>query len=158
MKNEMLEKVQDLLQINQKELGVYIGVSTRTVNSWMTGERSCPDHVAEMALRLAKADTRAIENAEPTTTMKRWAVISNDGTDEFLTVCGSKADAIREAEIQWSHTTEAERAKCEIFVVGLINVQIIEKRQHSGRFGWAEDESWEIDSTVYEIAKDYLEK
>ena len=87
---EMLQEAQDLLGLNQKELGVYIGVSTRTINSWMTGERECPMHVAELTLRVATEDARKCDNDEPTSGMFRWAVIDElrDG-DEFLTVCGS---------------------------------------------------------------------
>ena len=58
----MLNQAQEELGLNQKELGVYIGVSTRTINSWMTGERECPAYVAEMALRLAQIDRIAMED------------------------------------------------------------------------------------------------
>ena len=154
---EMLKEAQELLNLNQKELGTYIGVSTRTVNSWMTGERTCPDHVAEMALRLARIDAKALEEDEPTTAMMRWAVIDSYGIDEYLTVCGSKADALREAENDWNHLTAAEKANRERFLVGLINVQICEKAGFGGRFEYANIEG-RIDGDVYECAKDRLDK
>lgn len=155
---EMLKKAQEMLGLTQKELGVYIGVSTRTVNSWMTGERTCPDHVAEMAARLTEVDAKALEEGEPTTGMMRWAVISSDGGDEFLTVCGSKADALREAETGWNHMTQREKEKAERFEVGLIHVCLAEDHASESRFSSFTRDDGTIDADVYECAKDYLQK
>ena len=153
---EMLKAAQEILDLNQKELGVYIGVSWRTVNNWFTGARQVPAYVAEMALRLAEVEAEALDAGDPAPTgMYRWAVISSYGTDEFLTVCGSKADALREAETQWSHMTEAEKTKAERFEVGLIHVQICDG--NDGRFCYF-DNNGEIDGDVHELAKDYLQK
>lgn len=152
---EMLQEAQDLLGLNQKELGVYIGVSTRTINSWMTGERECPMHVAELTLRVATEDARKCNNDEPTSGMFRWAVIDElrDG-DEFLTVCGSKADAIREAENDWNHLTTKEKEKRARFQVGLVHVNYIDCDDGT-RFSYF-DTGKVIDGDVYDVAKSWL--
>ena len=153
MKNskERLQEAQDLLRLNQKELGVYIGVSTRTINSWMTGERECPAYVAELALRAATADKAIF----PATGMMRWAVIQQNRSGEFLTVCGSKADALREGERLWAHLTQKERKEIERFEVSLIHVSILDREYDGTRFGYYENESGAIDGDTYETAKDW---
>lgn len=146
---EILATIQKTLNINQKTLGTYIGVSTRTVNSWMTGERACPDHVADLALRLAAVDAMAISEGMGSVPMQRWTVIDTCGADEFLTVCGSKADAIREGETQWRALTDSEREARQAFRVGVISVQLVKDGKKTV-FTWAEG-----DGAVYEIAKDF---
>jgi transcriptional regulator with XRE-family HTH domain len=151
---DMLKEAQNLLDLNQKELGVYIGVSQRTISNWFTGARQVPAYVAEMALRLAEVESEALDAGDPAPTdMYRWAVISSYGTDEWLTVCGSKADALREAEGQWSHMTEAEKAKAERFEVGLIHVQICSDGENC--FSYSESNGV-VDGDVYELAKDFI--
>ena len=150
----MLLEAKNLLNLNQKELGVYCGVSARTVNTWMTGEKTCRDYVAEMVLRLAKVDSKALEYGEPTTNMMRWALISSYGSDEWLTVCGSKTDALRLADEEWKHMTESERQREEKFLVGLVNVQLNDGLECDSRFTYSEIEG-RIDSDIYEILKDY---
>lgn len=155
----MLRQAQEELKLNQKELGVYIGVSTRTINSWMTGERECPSYVAEMALRLAQIDRIALEDGEiPASGMFRWAVIDEirDG-DEFLTVCGSKADALREAQRDWEHLLPKERERRARFQVGLIHVTAMEQAVDGSRFTYYTDHSGAIDGDVYEVAKSWIE-
>jgi len=154
---DMLMRANNLLGLTQKDFGTYIGVSIRTVNSWMTGDRTAPDHVAEMALRLAEVDSRALEDGERTTGMYRWAVISSSGIDEFLTVCGSKADALRAAEDDWKHLTPREKEKLERFEVGLIHVCLTDAMGYDGRFSYFEDSAGRVDGDVYECAKDYLD-
>lgn len=153
--NELLEATQQMLNLNQKELGAYIGVGTRTVNSWMTGDRQCASYVAEMAYRLATVDAEALKNCEPTTGMYRWAVIDDTGSDVFLTVCGSHTDAIREGEMLWSHMTNREKNGTQSFMVGLIHVCVIEDRVDGCHFSMFENENGQIDSTIYEVAKQY---
>lgn len=153
---EMLKEAQEMLGLKQKELGVYAGVGAKTVNTWMKGKRTCPDHVAEMVLRLAKVDAKALKEGEPTTDMMRWAVIESSGIDEFITVCGSKNDALKAAEENWNHLTESEKKKLEIFAVGLIHVQLMEKNGIDGRFTYAENENGWVDGDIYECEKDYI--
>lgn len=152
---EMLQEAQKLLGLNQKEFGTYAGVSIRTVNSWMTEDRKVSDHVAEMIYRLAKVDANALEDGNLTTDMMRWAVIESVGLDEIITVCGSKVDALRAAENDWKHLTQAEKKRMETFCVGLIHVQLTEKNSDS-RFTYAETDSGWIDTTIYTIAKEYV--
>ena len=152
----MLRQAQEELKLNQKELGVYIGVSTRTINSWMTGERECPSYVAEMALRLAQIDRIALEDGDPASGMFRWAVIDEiENGDEFLTVCGSKADALREAEKDWNHLLPKERERRARFQVGLIHVAVMERETDGTRFTYFTDHSGRIDGDVYEVAKNF---
>ena len=141
----MLNQAQEELGLNQKELGVYIGVSTRTVNSWMTRERECPAYVAEMALRLAQVDRVALEDDEPTT---------GDG-DEFITVCGSKADAIREAEKDWKHLLPKEQERRARFQVALIHVAVMEREVDGTRFTYFTDHNGHIDGDTYAVEKNW---
>lgn len=152
----MLNQAQEELGLNQKELGVYIGVGTRTINSWMTGERECPAYVAEMALRLAQVDRIALEDDEPATGMFRWAVIDEirDG-DEYITVCGSKADALREAENDWKHLLPKERERRARFQVALIHVAVMEKEVDGTRFTYFTDHSGRIDGDTYAVEKNW---
>ena len=153
---KMLKKAQIMLELNQRELGTYIGVSQRTINNWMTETRAVPAYVAEMTLRLADLDMKALDAGEPTSEMFRWAVISSRGIDEWIDVYGSKADALREAEADWKHLTPTEQKSMERFMVGLIHVCY--HPSHDGKFDWIELSNGEIDGDVYECAKDYLEK
>lgn len=153
---EQLKEAQEILDLNQKELGVYIGVSTRTINSWMTGERECPAYVAEMALRLAQVDRNAMENGENVSGMFRWAVIDEiqDG-DEFLTVCGSKADAIREAQRDWERLTPKDRERRARFEVGLIRATLMDQTVDGSRFTYYQDSKGHIDGDVYDTTKSW---
>lgn len=154
---EMLQEAQELLGLTQKELGAYIGVSARTINSWMgpAETRTCPLYVAEAALRMAEADIRGIKNCDWRTSMMRWALITNDGI-ENLHVYGAKADALREANIQWSRLTKEEREKLQRFEVSLVNVSLV-LDEGFGRFSYQEtDDGW-IDSDPYEVAKNWKE-
>ena len=153
---EMLIKAQNLLKLNQMELGVYAGVGKRTVNTWMTGERVVPSHVAELVYRIAKADLESLEQEFPTSGMFRWALISSDGYDEFTSVRGSRTDAIREAETTWNNMTENERKRKKTFMVALIHVCINAGNVYEGRFSRYADEYGTVDNDVYDIAKDYL--
>ena len=152
----MLKQAQEELKLNQKELGVYIGVSTRTINSWMTGERECPSYVAEMVRRLARIDRKALEDGENTSGMFRWAVIDEirDG-DEYITVCGSKADALREAEKDWKHLLPKEQERRARFQVALIHVAVMEREVDGTRFTYFTDHNGRIDGDVYEVAKNF---
>lgn len=153
---EMLHEAQEMLQLTQKDFGVYAGVSVRTVNSWMTGDRKAPLHVSEMILRLAEVDSKALEGGEPTTGIYRWAVISSSGIDEFLAVYGSKADAMRAAYVDWQHLTQREREKLERFEVSLIHVCLADQTGIDGRFSYYEDANGRIDGDVYECVANYL--
>lgn len=150
---ELLQEAQNLLGLTQKDIGVYIGVSARTINSWMgpAETRTCPLYVAEAALRMAQADRKLMRETATATGMMRWALISDDGWNEDLHVYGAKADALREAEIYWNHLTKAEQGKKERFEVGLIRAALT----GSGSFGYYEDENGLIDADVYEVAKSW---
>lgn len=152
----MLNQAQEELGLNQKELGVYIGVGTRTINSWMTGERECPAYVAEMALRLAQVDRIALEDDEHTSGMFRWAVIDEirDG-DEYITVCGSKADALREAENDWKHLLPKEKERRARFQVALIHVAVMERGVDGTRFTYFTDHNGHIDGDTYAVEKNF---
>ena len=155
---EMFAEAQEMLDLNQKEFGVYVGVSTQTMNSWMTEKRVCPDYVAEMALRLARVDAQALKNGEQATGMMRWAVIDEiQNRDEYLTVCGSKAIALREAEIQWSHLTDREKKNRARFDVALIHVCLTDRNYDGSRFAYFEREDGSVDGDVYEVAKNWLQ-
>lgn len=156
----MLAQAQKTLGVNQKTLGTYIGVSARTVNSWMgrVESRTCPVYVAEMVLRLAQADAHALENGDRPSGMFRWAVISDDGFTEQLTVFGSRPEAIREAEMLWDHLTDAEKKKQERFEVGLVHVTLSGDEREPFTYCQYSDNPNDIDADVYEIAKDYLRK
>ena len=152
-----LQAIQERMHLTQKQLGIYIGVSARTVNSWMglASSRSCPDHVVELVERLSSHDMQLIEDGERSAPMMRWAVIDSTKTDEFLTVCGSKADAVRQGELEFSQLTAGEKKDRQSFIVGLIKVQLVED---GGKmiFSWyTSPEGWG-DGTVYEIAKRYI--
>lgn len=153
---EILQKVQDTLGLNQKELGVYIGVSIRTVNSWMTGERECPMHVAELAIRVAESDIARFNDGLHTSGMFRWAVIDEkENGDEFLTVCGSKADALREAQSDWDHLTPKEKEKRARFEVSLVHVCFADQPYENTHFSYYEGYG-QIDGATYETAKSWL--
>lgn len=150
----MLKETQEALHLNQKQLGTYIGVSIRTISNWMTGTRQCPIYIAEMAARLADADLKALENDEPTSLMDRWCVISSRGMDEWIQPCGSKADALRQAESDWKHLTQREKEKYEKFMVGRMHVCY--SLSYDGAFSVYELADGSADSDVYECAKDYI--
>ena len=141
--------------LNQRELSAYIGAPIRTVASWSSDERDCPEYVLELIERIAEADARSIEEGCPASIMERWAVIDAAGMDEWLTVCGSKADALKEAARQWGTLTDSEKKDRLTFMVAKIHCQIFEGRPHDGRFTWAELPDGSIDGDVYEIAKDF---
>ena len=142
---EMLHEAQEMLQLTQKEFGVYAGVSARTVNSWFTGDRKCPDHVAELILRIARSDVSAVGGDEPTSTMWRWAWIDAAGIDVDITPYGSKVDAMRAAEQYWQRMTKHDKERRTTYQVGLM------------RFELTEDGLLAEDQDVYEIAKDWLD-
>jgi hypothetical protein len=79
--------------------------------------------------------------------MKKWAVIDSTGTDEFLTVCETKEDALKEADWVWDTMTDGDKKRRTSFIVGLINVD-----ENGDYF---ENENGSIDADVYEIAKSY---
>lgn len=142
---EMLHEAQEMLQLTQKDFGVYAGVSARTVNSWFTGDRKCPDHVAELILRIAISDVSAIgEDDEPTSTMWRWAWIDAAGIDMDITPYGSKVDAMRAAEQYWQRMTKHDKGRRTTYQVGLM------------KFELTEDGLQPEDPDVYDIAKDWL--
>ena len=145
---KVLEDVQAMLGLNQRELGIYAGVSTRTINAWMTGYRVCSDHTAELIRRIAEMDKKALADGDATSTMQRWCLIRSYGHDEFMTPAGSKADALRDAEYEWNRMTDKEKAKS--FLVALCNVCLTD-RTIDGCFGWA----W--DTEYIEIAKNWIE-
>lgn len=154
---ELLKEAQRLTGLNQRTFGTYIGVSFRTISNWMTETRSTPVYVAEMALRIAKYDTEAVEEGNPTSGMFRWSVISENGQgDEQILCCGSKADALREAEEYWNHLTEREKKAAQRFEVSLIHVCY--QPTFEGSFAYYEDEHGRCDSDTYDTAKDWIHK
>ena len=146
---EVLKDAQEMLGMNQKEFGVFAGVSTRTVNSWFTGYRTCADHVAEMIHRLADLDSRMLASGEETSILRRWCLVRSYGQDEFMTAYGSKADAIRDAQMEWDHMTKKEKANSETFEVILTDVCLTD-RTIDGCFGWA------AGAEVLEVAKSWI--
>lgn len=145
----LLNEARERLGMNQKEFGVYAGVSTRTINSWFTGYRTCADHVAEMITRLASMDKLALDNGEETSIMRRWCLVRSYGQDEFMTAYGSKADALRDAQMEWDHMTKKEKANSETFEVILTDVCLTD-RTIDGCFGWA------AGAEVLEVAKSWI--
>ena len=155
------ERLQDIRvklgAISQRDLAAYAGVPLRTLTSWLNGSRECPGYVIELIERIAEADAKALEEDRPTSVMERWAVISQEGMDEWATVCGSKADALTEASRQWDHLTDTEKKAQSVFMVGLIHCQIIDPKPYTSRFSWAlMEDGISVDGDIYEIAKDYL--
>lgn len=153
-----LQAVQEKLKLNQKQLGIYIGVSARTVNAWMGKKesRECADYIVEMAERLAEVDARALENGEPTTTMMRWAVIDETHTDTFITVCGDKADALREGQSDWDHLTAWEKENDVVhFSVGLICVQLTEDHGKRSFEQALLPDGIFADGDIYDVAKEW---
>jgi hypothetical protein len=134
-----------------------MGVSTRTANSWLgkAETHQCPAHFAEMVDRCAEADLDALDEDRPVTSMMRWAVIDEGQHDENLTVCGCKADALREAEMLWSHMTEKEQSRCVRFEVGLVRVGYTGEGRYGSPFGYWTDENGRCDADVYEVAKSW---
>lgn len=155
---DILIRAQQTLGLTQKDFGTFIGVSARTVNSWMgkAETRSCPMYLAEMALRLAEADARAIEEDTQRSGMFRWALIQDNGFTETLDVFGSLPEAMREAEMSWNHLTDRERKKMRRFLVGDVHVMLTGLPREP--FTYFTEESGVIDSDVGEIAADYLRK
>ena len=151
---ETLQEVQDMLGLSQKDLGTYIGVSRRTISNWMTDTRECPFCTAELTLRIAEADLRALDEGEPASGMMRWALIDESEHEETLRVYGSKADAIRDAEVYWTHMTEKEKEREVRFQVGLVHATLAATNTGNA-FTYHEDENGWIDADVYEVAKDW---
>ena len=151
---DILKDTQEALNLNQKQFGTYIGVSIRTISNWMTGVRQCPIYIAEMAARLAESDLRALDQAETPSGMFRWCVISSKGMDEWVQPCGSKADALRQAESDWNHLTAKEKENQERFMVGVMHVCY--EPGYDGPFNLYTREDGSCDGDVYEVAKDYL--
>ena len=150
---EMLQEAQELLGLTQKDLGVYIGVSKRTISNWMTDTRECPAAMAELTLRMAKADLKALDDAIPTSGMMRWALIDEGPHEEMLRVYGSQADAIRDGEVYWSHMTDKEKEERIRFQVGLVHVCYAPG--WDGKFSYYTREDGWCDADVYEIAKSW---
>lgn len=150
---ELLQEAQETLGLSQKELGTYIGVSARTINSWMgpAESRTCPLYVAEAALRMAKADMAMLEEKGTATGMMRWALINGDGHTEDMHVYGAKADALRDAENYWIHLTAKEKDRTERFEVALIHAALTDDG-----FSYYESEDGRIDADVYDTAKSWL--
>lgn len=152
----MLRKAQEILELNQNDFGTYMGVSSHTINNWMTGRRKCHSGMAEMTLRLAELDAERLENGEPTSGMMRWALIESYGRDEWMTVFGSKADAIRRAKAEWDQLQPSERKNLTRFEVSLVRVQITDKIKNQPRFSSYCDESGRCDADAYETEKDWI--
>lgn len=153
------ERLQDIRvklgAISQRDLAAYAGVPLRTLTSWLNGSRECPGYVIELIERIAEADVKALEEDRPTSVMERWAVIDQEGMDEWVTVCGSKADALQEASRQWKQWQDHKNIS--VFMVGLIHCQIIDPKPYTSRFSWAlMEDGISVDGDIYEIAKDYL--
>lgn len=86
---------------------------------------------------------------------KKWCII-NDMTSkralEELTAFNSKEEALKEAEIEWKHLKDNDKKDKDRFTVGLCNVE----EYKTGCWQYAEDETGNIDATVYEVAKEYI--
>ena len=153
---DRLRFVQSKLGLNQRELSVYAGVSTRIVNQWINGTHKCSEFVCELIERVAETDAKALEADEPTSKMLRWAVIDDRGSDVFITYHGCKADALRDAEKQWGRLTKYEKERdCKSFSVALISCALIQRRRGSQPFDqWCGADGW-CDADVYDTAKQY---
>lgn len=155
---EILQSVMEKLNLNQRELGVYAGVSARTMNSWMTGDRQCSEWTAELIERLADHDAKALRNGEPTSAMWRWCLIDVSGIDGYLTAYGSKSEALREGARYWDRLSAYEKKERSAFYVGYKKIQLIEPLPHESPFSSYMDENGDVYSAGDDIAKDWLEK
>lgn len=157
---ERLQALQKELGLTQKALGTYIGVSARTINSWMgkAESRECPEYVIELAERCAQADLKAMEEDEPATPMMRWTFITGTAMDEYITVCGSKADALREAESYWKSLTDSEKKNRSVHAVALMNVEIARGNRGETVFQNATIDGNAADADWYDTAKDWIGK
>lgn len=151
----LLKNTQEALHLNQKQFATYIGVSIKTMSNWMTGLRTCPIYVAEMAARLAEADLKALEDGERTTGMFRWCIISARGIDEWIQPFASKAEAVRFADADWNRLTKREKERYEKFMIGKMHVCY--NPEFDGPFALYELEDGSVDGDVYECVKDYKE-
>lgn len=79
--------------------------------------------------------------------MKKWCIIDNCGTDEFLTVFKNIEEALEAAENEWGRLTEHDKKRRESYIVGLVNVD------ENGNY--LEDENGNVDADIYEIVKEY---
>ncbi len=79
--------------------------------------------------------------------MKKWCVIDLKGSDEFLTVCENKDEALVEGERQWDSLSDSDKKKRKSFMVGLCNID--------DEGNYIELEDGNIDANVYEIAKEW---
>lgn len=153
---ERLKAVQEKLNLNQRELSIYAGVSTRIANQWINEIHKCSETICELIERIAEVDAKAMEQDAPTTKMLRWAVVDNRGTDEYITFHGCKADALRDAEYQWNRLTRFEQEHdCKSFAVCLVSCCVVPKRRGSQPFSqWCGEDGW-CDADVYEEARRY---
>lgn len=150
---DIIRGIMNEMGMNQREFSAYLGVSQRTVNTWMTGERQIPDYMVSLIERLTTYELYRLAEDEVTQPMMRWAVIDTDQMDEWITVCGTKADALREADWQWRHMGVQTQRQRKDFYVGLINVQYTGRKNRFEKFQQSELPDGSIDSTVYEEAK-----
>lgn len=74
--------------------------------------------------------------------MKKWAVISSNGRDEFIIPYKSKDQAVKEAEVAWDYLTRNEK-KTHTVIAGLVNLD---------DDGNQSEVNGQIDGDVYEIA------
>ncbi len=79
--------------------------------------------------------------------MKKWSIIDNCGTDEYLTVCEGREQAIEKADSEWNGFTAADKKRRKSYMVGLINVD------ENGDYYM--EENGNIDADIYEVAKEY---
>ena len=73
--------------------------------------------------------------------MKKWAVITGNGRDEFVEVY-KKEQAIREAKRAWESLTRFEK-KTQTIIAGIVNLD------DNGNY---EEVNGQIDADIYEIA------
>ena len=84
--------------------------------------------------------------------MLKWAFITDNGFDEFVNVHDRLEDAIRDADLVWTHMTDREKGYCMRFEVSLIHVE----QDEDGHWAYYMLDSGMCDADTYQTAKDFL--
>lgn len=83
--------------------------------------------------------------------MKKWCLIENFGTDEYINAFDSKENALEYAEWDFRNMTAADKKHCKSYMVALVNVE-----QTGNIWSFAELLNGTIDCELYEIAKEFI--
>ena len=84
--------------------------------------------------------------------MKKWCIIDSlifsRGLEE-ITAFNSKEETLEAAQSEWDSLSDHDKKDRDSYIVGLCNVE----EYKPGCWQYAEDESGNIDTDIYEIAK-----